>query len=403
MRWKRDVTSGDNLCVTLSQSGANDLVLHRGDGTTETLTAPTYPASASFCHTYTKTRFYDVYIRNPEEVTSVGLSGSNVQLFRGGPAENLKKLNLHNNQISSLTGIDHLSGLQTLDLGHNPIPTLESGSLSQLTNLTRLDMSQTAITQIPAGLFDSLTSLSILKFGGQANVTSVPSGLFDSLTNLLELEFGGGGRTTLPDGLFDQLTGLMVLDLSNGLITSLPTDIFEELIRMHVLSLSGNHLRDLPTIPGTVASLRADANCIGSRDASTGTIDILTLRVGPNRENNQLLCPDFTYSPAKPLTGLTPGPIIATVKFYGPLAQEALFTGANPSLPYQRTFIDNETATFDYSGANSQNLLKYTAFTATVDRMDDSDKIKWLREADAGEAKCFLSQSSTTTSHYINR
>jgi hypothetical protein len=180
-------------------------------------------------------------------------------------------LNCTGRVIHSLTGIDALEGITSLDLSHVDLTGVDLEPLGDLTQLLNLDLSHTGIgdgqlTDIlgPEGL----TKLLGLDLAGN-NITGLLG--IDSLQNLLDLDLSDnpldGLNALLPlnnlgnllsldlsgDGLtsllgLDQLTDLLQLDLSGNALDSLDLANLPVLKDILDLDLSGNDITDLSTL-----------------------------------------------------------------------------------------------------------------------------------------------------------
>lgn len=93
---------------------------------------------------------------------------------------NLNKLDLRNNQITKIEGLDHLTNLTMLSLGNNQITKIEG--LENLTNLTTLWLVSNKITKIEG--LDQLTNLTTLDLWNN-QITKIEG--LDTLTNLTDL------------------------------------------------------------------------------------------------------------------------------------------------------------------------------------------------------------------------
>ena len=124
---------------------------------------------------------------------------------------NLRRLNLHNNQLTSFTLPEGLANLESLILGNNQLTsfTLPEG----LMNLRWLSLFNNQLTNFT--LPNGLTSLEgLYLFDNQLTSFTLPEGL----TSLTSLGLGGNQLTsfTLPEGL----TNLEYLDIFNNPLTS---------------------------------------------------------------------------------------------------------------------------------------------------------------------------------------
>ena len=160
---------------------------------------------------------------------------------------NLRELNLHDNQLSTLPAglFGNLNALETLNLHDNQLSSLPTGLFDNLTNLTELSLHGNQLSTLPAGLFDNLTALGTLSLYDN-QLSTLPAGLFDNLTALGTLSLYDNQLSSLPTGLFDNLTALQFLRLLGNQLSTLPAGLFDNLTALQYLDLSGNQLSSLP-------------------------------------------------------------------------------------------------------------------------------------------------------------
>ena len=160
---------------------------------------------------------------------------------------NLRELNLHDNQLSTLPAglFGNLNALETLNLHDNQLSSLPTGLFDNLTNLTELSLHGNQLSTLPAGLFDNLTALGTLSLYDN-QLSTLPAGLFDNLTALGTLSLYDNQLSSLPAGLFDNLTALQFLLLLGNQLSTLPAGLFDNLTALQYLDLSGNQLSSLP-------------------------------------------------------------------------------------------------------------------------------------------------------------
>ncbi|AUI68027.1 leucine-rich repeat domain-containing protein [Beggiatoa leptomitoformis] len=156
---------------------------------------------------------------------------------------NLTELNLSNNKLQNLSGLETLRNLSTLDLRDNRLTSLLG--LETLRNLSALDLRGNQLTSL-SGL-ETLANLSALDLRGN-QLTSL-SGL-ETLANLSALDLRSNRLTSLS-GL-ETLANLSTLDLSFNQLTSLSG--LETLVYLSSLDLSGNPLTSLSGLE-TLANL----------------------------------------------------------------------------------------------------------------------------------------------------
>ncbi|CAJ1403558.1 unnamed protein product [Effrenium voratum] len=204
--------------------------------------------------------------------------GSN-QLSDIKPLQSLRGLHSLNLQRNHLTApsLGRHWGLQTLDLSHNPLGSLElpkdllhlslrNVSLSfqpllfrALTRLRSLDLSWNPLRSVTLGLFQGLQGLVRLRLQScQLHTASFQLGRMEEIdlsNNLLEalpvlkglslrkLLLSGNRLEVLPQGAFSDLQSLEVLSLRQNRIKEIQAGAFDGLWRMELLDLSHNQLR----------------------------------------------------------------------------------------------------------------------------------------------------------------
>ncbi|XP_053316263.1 nephrocan-like [Spea bombifrons] len=171
--------------------------------------------------------------------------------------ENLSELNLSENHLSSVDGMQFLSNLSSVDLSRNQLVSLPS---KLPTKLQRLDCSNNQISRVTTHDFKGLQNLKHLfldnnvvsQFDDRAlhwcvqlsslaaeqnQLTSVPFGLPVSLTRL---DLKGNTIEDISEVSFKNLKKLQVLNLRNNKITTLDHQVLECLTRLRHLYLDGN-------------------------------------------------------------------------------------------------------------------------------------------------------------------
>ncbi|KAF1983107.1 L domain-like protein [Aulographum hederae CBS 113979] len=158
-------------------------------------------------------------------LTSLDLSFNKIKhIKRVSHLTQLKDLYFVQNKIQTISGLEGLSNLTNLELAANRIRDIEN--LETLTALEQLWLGKNKITEIKG--LKTLTNLTILSI--QSNRLTSITGLC-TLTNLTELHISHNQLTSLS-GL-ENNTALRVIDISNNPISSLaglgPLKVLEEL------------------------------------------------------------------------------------------------------------------------------------------------------------------------------
>ncbi|BGP14752.1 hypothetical protein JCM10213_004309 [Rhodosporidiobolus nylandii] len=153
---------------------------------------------------------------------------------------NLTHLYLIQNKLSKIDGVQHRTGLQYLEFGGNRIRTIEN--LPSSTTLRSLFLGKNKITKIEnlSGLVN-LRTLSI-----QSNRLTKIEGL-DALVNLEELYLSHNGLTKV-EGLRN-LKSLTTLDIGHNKITACEKEELETLTELEEFWANDNLLPSLPVLP----------------------------------------------------------------------------------------------------------------------------------------------------------
>lgn len=161
----------------------------------------------------------------PQDHDEIGLSPFE-------PLESLQELDLYDNQISKIEGLDKLKSLISLDLSFNLIRKIEN--LADLSSLTTLYLIQNKISQIEGleRLADKLISLEL----GSNRIRHINN--LTLLTNLTELWLGRNKISKL-EGL-ETLVNLRSLSIQSNRIVKL--EGLEKLIKLEELYISHNGL-----------------------------------------------------------------------------------------------------------------------------------------------------------------
>ncbi|KAI6183740.1 UBP-type domain-containing protein [Aphelenchoides bicaudatus] len=171
----------------------------------------------------------------------------------------LTELDLYDNQIEQIRGLDALVNLETLDLSYNRIKSIEG--LSNLTKLERLFLVNNKISAIKG--LESATRLKLLELGdnrirkienighltelhelylGKNKIDCIEN--LDTLLKLRILNIPGNRITKLQN--LDKLVDLEELHISDQGITSL--DGLENLSKITIIDAGNNQVKTLPDL-----------------------------------------------------------------------------------------------------------------------------------------------------------
>ena len=185
----------------------------------------------------------------------------------------LKELNLSNNQISKIEGLDSLLNLSELDLSDNRILKIEG--LDSLWNLSKLNLDRNLISKLEG--LDTLVNLSELNL--PFNEISKIEGL-DSLLNLSELDLSFHEISKI-EGL-DSLGNLSKLNLNNNQISKI--EGLDLLVNLSELDLFDNQIIKIKGLDTLVnlSSLRLFSNQILKIEGLESLENLSTLSLNSN-------------------------------------------------------------------------------------------------------------------------
>jgi Leucine-rich repeat (LRR) protein len=187
---------------------------------------------------------------------------------------NISSLDLNNNQITKMEGLDKLSNISSLDLQYNKITKIEG--LDTLTNISSLYLSGNQITKIEG--LDTLTNISSLAL--HSNKITKIEGL-DTLTNIssLDLQYN---KIIKIEGL-DTLTNISSLDLQYNKITKI--EGLDKLTNISSLSLHENKITKIEGLDTltNISSLYLQYNQITKIEGLGTLTNISSLKLNNNQ------------------------------------------------------------------------------------------------------------------------
>ena len=203
----------------------------------------------------------------------------------------LTKLVARNKGIRSLTGLEHATNLQWLNLGGERYSWGSSGitlrfdnnaisdvsPLSSLTNLTSLNLSGNDISDFsPLSNLTNLTSLTLI------NTTISNLSPLSSLTSLTYLSLGGDDLSNSDLSPLTSLTSLTSLELFVTKISDVSK--LSSLINLTRLNLSYNSITDISVLSGltNLTSLDLWVNSITDISALSNLTNLTSLSLGNN-------------------------------------------------------------------------------------------------------------------------
>lgn len=205
--------------------------------------------------------------------------------------QNLKDLNLYENDLSNLQGIGLLSRspIEEINLGYNKIATIPN-EFGTLITLRTLWLDDNQLEQFPTCLCQ-LTGLLSLRLTGN-DIESIPISIV-ALQALETLAVDNNRLTEFPAGCL-QMPNLKHLWLRQNKITDLP-DNLNSMVALETLSVSSNQLTYLPSCLSEILALQriyANGNKIETISSSLCTLPNL---VELNLANNELAVIPLTW------------------------------------------------------------------------------------------------------------
>lgn len=189
-------------------------------------------------------------------------------------ATNLQTLNLRLNGISGISTLSALTNLERLDLSQNQISDLSP--LSGLTRLYYLNLHENQISDLSplSGLSDMQTL--ILRFNQVSDISAL-----SSLTNLGELELGGNEISDIP--ALSGLTQLSDVCLWKNQISDISP--LSGLTSLYELDLRWNQVSDISALSGldNLRHLDLESNQISDISPLSGLTNLRELDLGGNQ------------------------------------------------------------------------------------------------------------------------
>lgn len=209
--------------------GAGSLVIHN----TAMDSWPSLPADVGFGHLHRLC------------LTNVGLSELDQAFFSLFPR--LQTLQLSANRLTRIPSLAGFSELRSLDVQRNRLTTLEG--LEHLTGLTQLVANDNALATLPdLGRLSRLTRLDL-----QRNQLDTVEGV-QHLTLLTQLDLSDNRLATLPERIH-WLVRVRYVNLSANRLVALPIGI-GRMTALTQLNLADNRLSELPAAFGDLVNLR---------------------------------------------------------------------------------------------------------------------------------------------------
>ena len=165
-----------------------------------------------------------------------------------GQALNIRKLDLENNQITSIdnnafAGLE--DNLKELILHTNGMATFPTQAVQSLTKLEYLSIEEFSMASLPSNALSSFSKLQVL-YIESCELTSLSSGDLTTQQNTLrELHLPHNKLAAIPKQAASSLSSLTKLDVSRNLISALPNNAFQGIDSLQELVLSQNGLNSI--------------------------------------------------------------------------------------------------------------------------------------------------------------
>uniref|UniRef100_A0A1A8V608 Leucine rich repeat containing 9 n=1 Tax=Nothobranchius furzeri TaxID=105023 RepID=A0A1A8V608_NOTFU len=204
------------------------------------------------------------------KITSLNLDNQRISKLLGlNELVNLRWASLNNNHISKLESLDGCLKLEELSINNNSISSLSG--LAELRCLNKLSMDENQLSSLDASVLDKLLSLTFLSVENN-HITSLQG--IQKVPSLLELYVGGNQVSKSRDVYYLKgLTNLIILDLyRNPIVEKL------ENYRIYVVF----HLPSLKALDGTAVDL---SECESAKNMFRGrlTSDTIAEKLGHSK------------------------------------------------------------------------------------------------------------------------
>lgn len=140
----------------------------------------------------------------------------------------------------------YLPGLESLDLSHNKIESLNVFVFHPLTTLCKLKLDHNNLQTLEAGVFSSQRKLISLSLSDN-RLESLRNDFLSSLVMLEELHVGKNRLASLDSRSFVSLENMAFLNLSSNHLNVLPTSVFAYQKKLRELHLDKNNISALST------------------------------------------------------------------------------------------------------------------------------------------------------------
>lgn len=217
------------------------------------------------------------------DTREIDLSGAGLTTLPKGLywLKKLEKLNLSNNELTSLNDIDRFRHLKTLDVSHNKLDQFPD-ALTSITTLSELRAEGNTLTDLPKYM-NKLTALRILDLKNN-HFETIPDAFFN-ISCLQEADLSNNSLHELSEKI-QFLVNLTTLKLNDNNLSSLP-DSIAQASSLTTLELIDNNFVEVPESLGDCAhltTLRFDGNSVSEPPATFAKLSKLTIAISDDME-----------------------------------------------------------------------------------------------------------------------
>ena len=195
--------------------------------------------------------------------------------------------------------------IQSLNVAHNVISTLNNRSLAYLGYLTFIDLSYNNITEIESGAFQYVRTSLLYLYLHHNPLNNLKKNVFGDMTVLNILDLSYCELRNLDDAIFQDLIALKSLNLSSNSLCRISSQLLASLTKLVYLNLAQNplvsiesaaffHLRLLSTLNLSRTRLRFLPDDVFDALDNLVNLDLsynvlTSIRLPPSRRNTSLL------------------------------------------------------------------------------------------------------------------
>ncbi|CAH1156142.1 unnamed protein product [Phaedon cochleariae] len=197
-------------------------------------------------------------------------------------------LNLSFNSIDELEFLRSIGDIHVLDLSHNALKTIPSGTFFNLNNMKSLDLSYNLIDVIGENSFHH-NKVEII-FVNNNKLESIETGTFKDIPNLREVYLQKNPISIIEANAFEYLPNLRLIQLGNTEISVIQPHAFTNLQSLRTLYMNDNRLVNLP------AQIFLNVPNLEQLDLSGNSLEVIDGLKGLNLETLRLTVNDrFHY------------------------------------------------------------------------------------------------------------